>query len=578
MIKLFQTPFFKTLRANWAKSIRTYWVPMTASIVTTIVGIVMISLQGPGSYWIENAFLTGILATIIFGGVALLNQDRSGQSALHILGRYALGTIPLLYFVLLANSYTELTTGNGITFALLAASSVFFLLCSAELRRDSTTTTMWQFGVRSISIAVIASAVGVIGYIAASLAAVSIEHLFQISMEERTYATIAVIMFTFVVPTIVIAAIAHVRTASRNPAAAFSPMLLRLVQLVFTPILITYFFILYAYVLKIVFQWELPEESVVLPVLVYTIVGMCTYALVDPWRRAGTHALFRRLQLGILLSFFPLLVLFGIAIADRVRAYGMTEPRYLSALFGAWLFVISIAYIRNRNLSLRAIPLTLCCMFLIASLPGIGAVATTVRSQQSQLIAILQQEKIVVDGALVSAQSHLVPSEIGMRVNNLLYTLNSRNGITALAPEVGLPETSSAEAILNTIYAHTGWSQSLTGTTEEYVHTTGVTSITGYDELFEVTSWPSPSFFTTTTIRFSPDGGTLLVERKGKEAIRVPLTPFPSTTLTSYDAENQDLRVRVVPTFISAEKKEDGTIASFRQVQLRVLVDYKDQP
>lgn len=564
----------QNITSSWVAILRTYWVPVTASVATTCFGILLFSNPGQGDTWVMTAFLTSILATCIFGGVALLDQDRT-QTPLRSLGRYTLGAIPLVYFVILAQYHDGFIAGTGITFALLIASSVFFLLCSAELRRASTAITMWQFGLRSISISLIATAVGVIGYIAASLAAVSIEHLFQIAMSERVYATLAVCMFALITPTIVIASISHVRTVSRDASTRFSPLLLRLVQVVFVPILGTYFIILYAYLAKIVTQWELPQESVVLPILIYSIVGVCTYALVDPWRRADSHPIFKKLQLGILYSFFPLLILYGFALVDRIRAYGMTEARYLSALFAVWLFVLSLASIRRRDLSLRLIPITLSLLFLFAALPGVGAISTTVRSQQQRLIALLQEEKILVDSKINQTGTRNISRDTDARMRDILYMLNDRNGIAPLASAIGLPESTTTDTILDSLQFNTGWGPSTPAIVDAYTADTSITQVTGYDELIDVTSWPSPSFAASTTIRFSGDGMTLSVSHDNMKTLQIPLSTFPTAEHPTTDAENEDMRVRLIPTQVFAQRNTDGSIAAYRTLRLRVLIAYQ---
>lgn len=570
------------LKSSWQVTVKTYWVPALTTLFTTVMGITLTVTQSwEASEWSTLSFLAGILCTIIFGGVALLNQDRVATLA-RTTGRYVLAAVPVAYFVIVGNYYGLSSAATGITFALLVASSVFFLLCSAELRRDSTSTTLWQFGLRTISVAIIATAVGVIGHLAASLAAVSIHHLFQIEISSEVYASIAIIMFACIAPLIVIASISHVRTISRNAATGFSPLLLRLVQIVFTPILIAYFLILYAYLFKILFQWELPQESVVLPVLVYTIVGVCTYVLVDPWRRANVHPTFGKLQTGILISFLPLLVLYFFAIVDRIRIYGMTEPRYLTVCFGIWLLGVCAAYLYRRELTLRWIPITLSLLFFIAALPGIGAVASTTRSQQTILVNTLHNKSILVNGNLVPAQS-TTDMATRQHIESMTYLLLERRGLQDIASQVGLPVTSSDETVLNSIQAATGRSYDTNvkqpGTiVADYTGYSDAISVTGYDEIFDVNSWPSPSFFSAATIRFSTDGNTLIVQRDQKSPLSITFTQFPNPDRPTYDAENEHLRVRIIPTHIIAEKTNDDVITIIRGMQLRVLVDYKDQP
>ena len=171
-----------------------------------------------------------------------------------------------------------------------------------------------------------------------------------------------------------------------------------IVDYVLTPALLIYSVILYAYMLRILIQWELPEGGVA-----YLVGGFIGVALVCRL----LQTLVTKPHFEWFYRYFPYvavgpLILLWIGIARRIGEYGLTEMRmYLAAVsLLLTLFTLFLLWPRTRSF-FRMSLITGGVAVLLTFIPGIRAHDFGIRSQRARLEKVLPD--LLVDGKFPEA-------------------------------------------------------------------------------------------------------------------------------------------------------------------------------
>ena len=167
-----------------------------------------------------------------------------------------------------------------------------------------------------------------------------------------------------------------------------------LVQYILVPLVVLYLSILYIYLAKILFMFDLPKGNVSIWILVFCTLGILTILLAEPFRNMESNWVgkFAKIFYWLML---PLLVMLWIAICTRVLAYGLTESRALVLYLAIWLTFISLYNGFYKKKSLLAFPISL---FIIAFLYQWGgplsAHSISFKSQSTRTEEIMNRDKI----------------------------------------------------------------------------------------------------------------------------------------------------------------------------------------
>lgn len=125
-------------------------------------------------------------------------------------------------------------------------------------------------------------------------------------------------------------------------------------------------------------------------------------------RRGGTAAFiliaagadvqnYRTLCTGVLLVALALLALMGVALYQRVEAYGLTDKRYMVCLFLIWMTLATLAALRLRRTAVVR-DVLLDQRRVVCPVPPLGVTQMTVASQYHRLMLVLQEQHMIVDG------------------------------------------------------------------------------------------------------------------------------------------------------------------------------------
>lgn len=155
---------------------------------------------------------------------------------------------------------------------------------------------------------------------------------------------------------------------------------------VLLPIALVYMAILYAYGLKILFTFELPEGNVCYMVTGLTAVSLLVlYTLQGLLLACDASTASRRVaQLSlrwIPVLLLPLLVLMSVAIVYRIAQYGLTPSRLYVAVFNAWAYCAVLYVITRRNPRYSVVACTFAAVFVaVSAIPDFNLYSWGMRS------------------------------------------------------------------------------------------------------------------------------------------------------------------------------------------------------
>lgn len=171
-------------------------------------------------------------------------------------------------------------------------------------------------------------------------------------------------------------------------------------QYVLLTLVSIYLLILYAYSAKILLEWSLPKGWVANLIFGFSIAGIFSLLLVYPIRNREENRWIKTFSRFFYFSLLPLIVLLFVAIGTRISEYGVTVERYIVAMLGVWLAVITIYFIFSKRKNIILIPLTL-VLFLFGSLVGPwGMFQVSERSQLKRLHQLLEKNGAFVNGKI----------------------------------------------------------------------------------------------------------------------------------------------------------------------------------
>jgi hypothetical protein len=213
-------------------------------------------------------------------------------------------------------------------------------------------------------------------------------------------------------------------------------------QFVLIPLATVYLAILLAYEFKVIAEWSLPKGLVASLVLGYSVYGMLSILLVYPIRLDEGNKWIRTYARWFYLLLIPLLILFALAVWQRVNQYGITESRYILIVLCVWLTGITVYFLSSRIQNIRYIPLTLCLMALLAVAGPQSATSVSKRSQLKRLVQFFESR-----GAWVN--SKFIPLEDASHTHEgaeLVQFIVSRYGVETLQDYLSVSADSLVQA------------------------------------------------------------------------------------------------------------------------------------
>ncbi len=256
--------------------------------------------------------------------------------------------------------------------------------------------------------------------------------------EEKIFFDWIILTSAFLVPLFWISHIPEEKTFTKDTfkETMFFRFLVKYIGIAFIYI---YFFILYAYSLKVLLnfsQW--PQWEVSWLVIGFSTFGYLIY--IFSYIFSGKNNLIKTFRKIFPYAVLPQLAMLFYAICLRIEQYDITMNRYFVVIFGLWLLCISLYYIFSKKKYLYIIPLSLTIITTLISIWPWSVYNLPQSRQLDRLIINLEQSWILKNNTIIPLQSD---NDIDQKLSKEIYwgikylcQFNNCKNIKALFPDI----------------------------------------------------------------------------------------------------------------------------------------------
>ncbi|MBQ7079259.1 MAG: DUF4153 domain-containing protein [Fibrobacter sp.] len=358
--------------------------PLAAAlaIFTTIAFIyVYESGHSPAEYKFSHwLIIYPIAASMIALSVSLVQESRKKFSVLpHIIA----GTIWLAISIALVLYYPKNSNDIGRTYVgmtyLFIYTTVFLSIFIAPFFKQKDENGFWVFLMKNAKAAVVATAISVVLLIAIDGLLFGFFNLFDIKVSARPFVYSATISSCTIFPILFFSGIPSIDDCLQE-TPALNKFQTSTNKFIFLPVVSLYILLLYAYIAKIIIQWEMPKGMVSYLVSASMLLMLLRVTLMLP-ERINPKPSFESKLLKILpAACIPLVILMSVGIIRRISDYGISEGRYFITAINIFYYaIIAILLIDKIRCKSKYIALVFCGMFFIATNGPLSAINVTHR-------------------------------------------------------------------------------------------------------------------------------------------------------------------------------------------------------
>ena len=405
---------------------------ITCAVVGTLSALALADYDTPPA----SSVLFNILAAALIGipfllAIALFAETRKWPR-LRNLGAQSFGAILLAAYALsIPSALIGAPLFHLFRLQMLAIAALFLMTVAPYIGRF-TPAGFWHFNKALFFRVLIAALFSQVLYAGLAIALAALQNLFGLEVPGRRYFQLWILVtgvfgiwfFLSGVPD----DIESLETSTDYPGS-----IKVFAQYILLPVVSVYFVILYAYLGKILIEWNWPRGWVSGLILGFSSTGLATLLLLYPVRERSENVWIRFAWRWFFIVLIPLIVVLFLAILRRVSDYGITEPRYIAIVFGIWLVAMIAYFTFGKTKNIRVISGSLCVVALVISFGPWGAFQVSQKSQIARLRTLLVRDSILVN-EIVQKAPESVSAEDRSQISSVIGYLHQIHGYDGIQP------------------------------------------------------------------------------------------------------------------------------------------------
>lgn len=403
-------PSLQQTREDAARTLKRFPFALACAGLGTLSALILIDHEGPSVPTMHYRVLfAAILGLPLFASISLI-AERNGWSK-------ATGMMWQVIGALLLAAYgfsvpLELDGGpihHVQRLAMLAVGLCGLLLVGPYLRSGQV-NGFWHYSKTLIFRVLLAGVYSGTLFAGLAIALAALENLFGLDIPGRRYAQLWVSIVGLFATWFFLAGIPK-DLDSLEGETEYPKGLKVFAQYVLLPLMFVYLVILYAYLAKIVIEWNWPRGWVGGLTLSFAAAGIATLLLLHPIRERTENRWIKAAMRWFWVVMIPPIVMLILALTRRVSEYGLTEARYVGYALGFWLAAMALYFLFSRTKSIKAIPGSLALISLLISFGPWGAFHLSESSQVGRLEGLLTENRILVNGKVHRATEKVSPRD-----------------------------------------------------------------------------------------------------------------------------------------------------------------------
>ena len=403
-----------------------------AAIVVTVAGLILTDHEPTNKPTILfPILLSGILGFFLLTAITLITERLRLSRPMSLATQAAGAVLIILYALTVPADLSKAPTFYLERFAMLLIGLCFFLMV-APFWRKGELNGFWQYNKTIFLRALMSGLFAGVLFAGLAIALAALENLFGVDIPGKRYPELWILITGLFATTFFLSGFPE-NFDSLEQTTDYPKGLRVFAQYVLMTLVTVYFAILYAYIGKILIQWNWPKGWVAELILGFTVTGVISLVLLYPMREQNGYGWLRKAWNWFYILLIPLTIVLFLAINRRISDYGITEERYIVFVFGLWLCVMITYFLMSKIKSIKIIPASICLLALGLSFGPWGAFSISESSQIGRLKDLLSRNEILVDGKVQKAPNK-VPVEDSRQISSIVTYLRSSLGLESIQP------------------------------------------------------------------------------------------------------------------------------------------------
>ena len=251
----------------------------------------------------------------------------------------------------------------------------------------------WNFTRRMLIAMVLAYLVGGVMTGGIELLLLGIQSLFDIHIEDKLYAIVS-ILFALLLPLLLVLSRVPEGERKHDETILVSRFLTGTTRYLFIPLVVCYMVVLYLYLARIVFSWELPNGTITWLVTIMMFGIIAIEFLLYPTMRSEESKPFERWVVRWFpILALPLVILMTVGIVRRLGDYGITVNRLYVLTLNLWFYAVCIGLFVLKARRIHWIPLSFGAILLLTSAQPMNYCEIVRRYLKQQISDVMTQYK-----------------------------------------------------------------------------------------------------------------------------------------------------------------------------------------
>ena len=246
---------------------------------------------------------------------------------------------------------------------LLALTLALFLI---SFRKERNDIASWNFTLRLLLSFAVCELIGFVLWGGLSLLLASMNWLFSVDLGEKCYIVTGVLV-AFYLPSLLFLGRIPDGEEKHDRTPLRSAFLGNIMRYIFVPLEGLYALVLYAYAIRIIAQWELPNGYV--SWLVIASMAGCIGIEIGlyPIRHSEGRSFDEKVARYLPLVLMSLLLLMTVGIIRRFNDYGITISRLYLITLNLWFYVVCLGLYFTRARRIHWVSISFAALFLLTS-------------------------------------------------------------------------------------------------------------------------------------------------------------------------------------------------------------------
>ena len=394
------------------------------ALAGTIAALILIDSEPKRSVGYPILF-AAVLGLPLLTAAALFAEKRKWSPGLSLCGQL-LGLLLLVgYAFSVPTVFPPEQAAFFMRFGLLAAGLVLLAMIAPYMKKGES-NGFWQYNKSLFFRLFITAVFSVVLYGGLAIALAAVDNLFGVSVPSKRYGELFALVIGVFAPWFFLAGVPK-DLEGLDRIEEYPKGLRIFAQYILLSLVLVYLLILYAYLSKILMQWNWPKGWVSSLILGFSALFISSLLLLHPIRNRSENAWVRAAGKWLYIVLIPLIVVLFLAVTERIGDYGITESRYAGIALGIWLSAQAIYFLFSASKSIKFTIGSLCLLAFLMSFGPWGMLGVSQRSQVGRLRNLLTNNGVLVDGK-VHREHGKVSQEDTREISSIVSYLNRIHG------------------------------------------------------------------------------------------------------------------------------------------------------